>query len=113
MTFTITTQNHYFTDSERPQSQTYSYQEATKRYQKLNSGYQNEMKYQHAQEVQAGSKTWVSQLLLKITTLLILKDHCLKSTATYQASNSYLKATKSFQKRYLTLHVMLSYAYNH
>ena len=57
MSFTITTQNHYFTDSERQLSQTYSYQEATKRYQKLNSGYQNEMKYQHALEVQAPSKT--------------------------------------------------------
>ena len=43
MTFMITTQNHYFTDSERPLSQTYSYQEATKCYQKLNSGYQNEI----------------------------------------------------------------------
>ena len=53
----ITTQNHYFTDSERQLSQTYSYQEATKHYQKLSSGSQNEMKYQHAQEVQAPSKT--------------------------------------------------------
>ena len=50
MTFMITTQNHYFTDSERPLSQTYSYQEATKHYQKLNSGYQNEMKYQYVLE---------------------------------------------------------------
>ena len=55
MTFMITTQNHYLTDSERPLSQTYSYQEATKHYQKLSSGYQNEMNYQHALEVQAPS----------------------------------------------------------